>query len=87
MKETKKIIPFLVATCTVFALFHLNPPQEAHIAKIKAEYTEAHSRTWRVTWWSYERSLQYNDYLFFSVVKRTGRPTTIGIAGIVATVE
>ena len=87
MKETKKAIPFLLAVCTVVALFYLNPAEEAHFAKIKAEYVDSNPKTWRATWWTYERSLERHDYFFFSVVKRKNRPRSIGVAGVVATID
>ena len=87
MNETKKLIPFLLAACTVLALLYLNPAERAHVATIKAEYIDGNPRTWRATWWNYERSLERHDYLFFSVVKRSDRPRSIGIAGLVTTVD
>ena len=87
MKEVRKIIPFVIAACIAATLFTFNPSQEAHVAKIKAEYIETSPKTWRATWWNYERSLEYRGYLFFSVVNRKNRPRSIGIAGAVATVE
>lgn len=83
MKETRKIIPFLAAACTVFALFYFNPNEEAHVAKIKAQYVESNPRTWRATWWNYERSFESRDYLFFSTVKHKQRPISIGICSFV----
>lgn len=86
MKESRKIIPFLIAACTAFVLFLSNPPAETHVAKIKAEYMQSNPRTWRVTWGRYERSLKPYDYLFFSVVKRNNRPISVGIAGFIITI-
>lgn len=83
MKETKKAIPFLVAACVVFGLFHFNPDEEAHIAKIKAEYIEHNPMTWRATWWSQALAFDYQDYLFFSVVKQKERPISLGVLGLV----
>ena len=85
MKETRKAIPFLLAVCTAFALFYLNPDEETHVAKIKADYVDSNPKTWRATWWTYEHSLERHDYLFFSVMKRKNRPRSIGVAGFVAT--
>jgi hypothetical protein len=87
MKETKKAIPFLVAACMVFALFYFNPDKEAHIDKIKAEYIKSNPMTWRATWLIYERSLEHQNYLFFSVVKRKHQHRSLGIAGMVVTLE
>lgn len=87
MKETRKIIPFLAAACTVLGLYYLNPKEETHFAEIKAEHLRSNPMTGRATWLVYERSLERQDYLFFSLVKRKDKLRSIGIAGFVATID
>ena len=83
MKETKKAIPFVVAGLITLVFYFTNPSEDSHIAVLHASYVEKHPWTGRATWWNYRRTVEYQDFLFFSVVKRNNRPVSIGIVGFV----
>lgn len=83
MKETKKIIPFIAAIFICALLIILNPDHDKHKDVIKSNFMDENPKTWRIKWWNHERALEYQNYLFFSMVKRINRPVSIGALGIV----
>jgi len=75
------VIPFFAALLVVLAIYITRPSPESHMETIRENYF-AERTTASATWWYYQRSLEYYDYLFFSVVKHKHETKSIGLFGI-----
>ena len=87
MKETWKIIPFVLACLAAFVLYCTNPDEGSHVEQIKAQHTQANPGTGWLTWIFQKLSLDFNDYLFLSVVKDKNDVASVGVLGKVYVVK